>query len=168
VCHLAALHTQPLCPSTTAKIPRRETASPCSRPSPPHSVPCRPRLQSMMESLSDAEVQSASRKAFTAMPDLADALKEMTVLKGVGPATASALLAAHSPAVAPFMSDEVLLSALSLQRRPKHKALQTGPACIGPGVPMGQLRIMARSESRAAQNHRQLRRMASSVTGSSG
>jgi adenine-specific DNA glycosylase len=60
-----------------------------------------------VKGLDDAVVESASRKAFAALPDLRRA--ELTVLKGVGPATASAVLAAYAPDVAPFMSDEVSL-----------------------------------------------------------
>lgn len=52
-------------------------------------------------------VKSASRKAFEAIPDVSKAVSELTVLKGVGPATASAVLASYAPQVAPFMSDEV-------------------------------------------------------------
>ena len=60
-----------------------------------------------VKGLDDAVVESASRKAFAALPDLRRAITELTVLKGVGPATASAVLAAYAPDVAPFMSDEV-------------------------------------------------------------
>jgi hypothetical protein len=60
-----------------------------------------------VKGLDDAMVESASRKAFAALPDLSRAITELTVLKGVGPATASAVLAAYAPDVAPFMSDEV-------------------------------------------------------------
>jgi hypothetical protein len=60
-----------------------------------------------VKSLGEAVVESASRKAFAALPDLSKAIAELTVLKGIGPATASAVLAAYAPDVAPFMSDEV-------------------------------------------------------------
>lgn len=60
-----------------------------------------------MSSLDENLVESASAKAFAALPDLSKAVSELTVLKGVGPATASAVLAAYAPDVAPFMSDEV-------------------------------------------------------------
>lgn len=62
-----------------------------------------------VKSLDDAAVESASRKAFAALPNLSRAIGELTVLKGVGPATASAVLAAYAPDVASFMSDEVSL-----------------------------------------------------------
>ena len=75
----------------------------------------RPRLMDFVKGLDDAVVESASRKAFAALPDLSRAITELTVLKGVGPATASAVLAAYAPDVAPFMSDEVgLLYKMSL------------------------------------------------------
>lgn len=67
----------------------------------------RPRLLDYVSSLDEASVESASRRAFAALPDLSKAVSELTVLKGVGPATASAVLAAYAPDVAPFMSDEV-------------------------------------------------------------
>lgn len=72
----------------------------------------RPRLLSFVSSLSDAAVKDASLKAFAALPDVSKAVSGLTVLKGVGPATASAVLAAYAPDVAPFMSDEVLFSVL--------------------------------------------------------
>ncbi|CAL9145669.1 uncharacterized protein LOC135628597 [Musa acuminata AAA Group] len=72
----------------------------------------RPRLLDYVSSLDEASVDSASRRAFAALPDLSKAVSELTVLKGVGPATASAVLAAYAPDVAPFMSDEAMMAAM--------------------------------------------------------
>lgn len=69
----------------------------------------RPRLLSFVSSLDDAVVRDASGKAFASLPDVAKSISELTVLKGVGPATSSAVLAAYAPDVAPFMSDEVFV-----------------------------------------------------------
>ncbi|GAA0166021.1 hypothetical protein LIER_21274 [Lithospermum erythrorhizon] len=68
----------------------------------------RPRLMKLVESLKDEEVKEASKKAMKAMPDVGQAVRELSVLKGVGPATASAVLAAYAPNVVPFMSDEAM------------------------------------------------------------
>jgi 3-methyladenine DNA glycosylase/8-oxoguanine DNA glycosylase len=57
--------------------------------------------------LEEEEVELASKKAFASLPDLSEAISNLTVLKGVGPATASAILAVYAPDIAPFMSDEV-------------------------------------------------------------
>ncbi|XP_057973249.1 uncharacterized protein LOC131161480 [Malania oleifera] len=72
----------------------------------------RPRLLDYVSSLDESLVKSASQKAFQSLPDISKAVSELTVLKGVGPATASAVLAAYVPDVAPFMSDEAMLVAL--------------------------------------------------------
>ncbi|KAK3029113.1 hypothetical protein RJ639_038818 [Escallonia herrerae] len=71
-----------------------------------------PRLLDFVSSLEDEIVKSASEKAFKSLPDVSKAVSELTVMKGVGPATASAVLAAYSPDVAPFMSDEAMVAAL--------------------------------------------------------
>lgn len=62
-----------------------------------------------VSALDEDLAKSASQKAFQSLPDLSKAISELTALKGVGPATASAVLAAYAPDVAPFMSDEVNL-----------------------------------------------------------
>ncbi|XP_026382772.1 uncharacterized protein LOC113278041 [Papaver somniferum] len=72
----------------------------------------RPRLLDFVSSLDESLVESVSQKAFKALPDVSKAITELTVLKGVGPATASAVLAAYAPDVAPFMSDEAMVAAL--------------------------------------------------------
>ncbi|XP_006651771.1 uncharacterized protein LOC102722948 [Oryza brachyantha] len=72
----------------------------------------RPRLMDFVKGLEDAVVESASRKAFAALPDLRKAITELTALKGIGPATASAILAAYAPDAAPFMSDEAMVATL--------------------------------------------------------
>ncbi|KAJ3162487.1 hypothetical protein HDU86_004969 [Geranomyces michiganensis] len=69
----------------------------------------RPTLLAQVKANSNQSVVSASKAAFTKLQENKplEALAELSKLKGVGPATASAILSAHSPDV-PFMSDESL------------------------------------------------------------
>ncbi|CAL8379315.1 unnamed protein product [Gadus morhua 'NCC'] len=66
----------------------------------------RPRLQQLLASNAAAAVELCSRTAFSLLPDVRAAIAELSALKAVGPATASAVLAAGCPEHAAFMSDE--------------------------------------------------------------
>ncbi|KAK7111669.1 uncharacterized protein [Littorina saxatilis] len=75
----------------------------------------RPRLQQMVEENSAESVETASKKGFQALPSIKAAVEALTVLRAVGPATASAVLAAGAPQHAPFMADESMLALPGLQ-----------------------------------------------------
>ncbi|XP_021420846.2 uncharacterized protein zgc:112496 [Oncorhynchus mykiss] len=86
----------------------------------------RPRLQQLVASNSDEMVEKCSRKAFSLLPDVQAAITELSSLKALGPATASAVLAAGAPEQVAFMADEAVESIPGLgpiQYTPKHYAL---------------------------------------------
>ena len=72
----------------------------------------RPRLKQLISSNSPAEVEQTTKEAFslplTSLEKILAAVKALSVLKGVGPATATMILQAYSDDV-PFMSDEAML-----------------------------------------------------------
>ncbi|KAM4631787.1 uncharacterized protein O3C94_018376 [Discoglossus pictus] len=74
----------------------------------------RPRLQQLVSSNPEATVESCTSKAFKLLPDISAAINELCQLKGIGPATASAILAAGAPEVSAFMADEAVESIPSL------------------------------------------------------
>ncbi|XP_064595154.1 uncharacterized protein LOC135461838 [Liolophura sinensis] len=75
----------------------------------------RPRLTQMVAENSEDLVKESSREAFKKLPDVIGAISCLTVLKAVGPATASAVLAAGCPDEVPFMADESMLAIPGLQ-----------------------------------------------------
>jgi len=71
----------------------------------------RPRLKELVTMNSPRVVEQESRKAFRALfkkDDLAAAIQYLCNLKGIGPATASAIVTAAAPDRAAFMADECL------------------------------------------------------------
>ncbi|XP_041937806.1 uncharacterized protein zgc:112496 [Alosa sapidissima] len=86
----------------------------------------RPRLQQLIGSNSEEVVQSCSIKAFGLLPDVQAAILELSTLKGMGPATASAVLAAGAGEEVAFMADESVESIPELrpvQYTAKHYSL---------------------------------------------
>jgi hypothetical protein len=67
----------------------------------------RPRNLMLVRSNSDELVLEASRRAFALVPDARAPVDALVALKGVGPATASAALAALRPDTYPFFDDRV-------------------------------------------------------------
>merc|ERR1711990_885691 len=73
----------------------------------------RPRLKDLIQMNTPRVVMQETKKAFRAIDkrkDIEAAVSALSNLKGVGPAMASAVLAAGCPELAPFMADECLLS----------------------------------------------------------
>jgi len=73
----------------------------------------RPRLKDLIQMNTPRVVMQETKKAFRAIDkkkDLEAAVSALSNLKGVGPAMASAVLAAGAPEIAPFMADELLMS----------------------------------------------------------
>ncbi|KAG0206485.1 hypothetical protein BGX28_002068 [Mortierella sp. GBA30] len=69
----------------------------------------RPSLAKLAASNADVDVRRISQEAFTLVPrNLKAAITKMAELKGVGPATASAILCAGAPNEVPFMADETM------------------------------------------------------------
>ncbi|KAL8175432.1 UNVERIFIED_CONTAM: hypothetical protein K2H54_024876 [Gekko kuhli] len=89
----------------------------------------RPRLQQLVATNSSEAVESCTEKAFQLLPDVAAAISELSRLKAVGPATASAILAAGAPEAAAFMADEAMESIpglVPIQYTLKHYMLYLG------------------------------------------
>ncbi|KAJ8245780.1 hypothetical protein GJAV_G00260240 [Gymnothorax javanicus] len=75
----------------------------------------RPRLQQLVATNSSESVESCTKKAFGLLPDITAAITELSSLKALGPATASAVLAAGAPDQAAFMADEAVESIPALR-----------------------------------------------------
>ncbi|XP_072932081.1 uncharacterized protein Amun isoform X2 [Epargyreus clarus] len=67
-----------------------------------------PQLSYLIKVNTPRAVMQETKKAFRKLPNIESAMTALSNLKGVGTATASALLAAASPDIAPFMADECL------------------------------------------------------------
>ncbi|HET6313162.1 MAG TPA: hypothetical protein VFH60_04950 [Chloroflexia bacterium] len=61
----------------------------------------------LVEGNSESDVEQTSREALAAVPDPRKPVSLLVRLAGVGPATASAVLSAHSPQVYPFFDELV-------------------------------------------------------------
>lgn len=69
-----------------------------------------PQLNYLIKVNTPRAVMNETKKAFKKLPNLEQAITALSNLKGVGTTTASALLAAAAPDIAPFMADECLLA----------------------------------------------------------
>ena len=93
----------------------------------------RPTLKALVQQNEAKQVESTTRKGFAEFSGdkSTDALKTLTTLRGIGPATASLLLSVYDPDNAPFFSDELfrlvlLLHHLMVQlHAPLHTASQS-------------------------------------------
>lgn len=65
-----------------------------------------PQLSYLIKVNTPRAVMAETKKAFRKLPNIESAMAALSNLKGVGTATASAVLAAASPDIAPFMADE--------------------------------------------------------------
>jgi hypothetical protein len=80
----------------------------------------------MAQSNDNALVRSQTKKAFELLSEsdsidtAKEALTALSVLRGIGPATSSAILALFRPETLPFMSDEALEYAADLGEKPKY------------------------------------------------
>ncbi|KAM6951144.1 uncharacterized protein FYW47_014670 [Aplochiton taeniatus] len=86
----------------------------------------RPRLQQLVATNGEEAVEKTSKKAFSLLPDIQAAITELSTLRALGPATASAVLAAGGPEHAAFMADEAVESIAGLgpiKYTAKHYAL---------------------------------------------
>jgi hypothetical protein len=93
-------------------------------------------LQQLIAANSATDVRSQSEKAFAELSDAADipaiisAVKTLSELKGVGPATATMVLQAKSDRI-PFMSDEAMVQILACDRKSLKYDLKTCNLFIG-------------------------------------
>lgn len=86
----------------------------------------RPRLEQLAGSNPNEIVKNITREAFSLLSDSTsienakESLLKLNSLKGIGPATSSAILSLFSPGSLPFMSDESLKFAAGLNDKPKY------------------------------------------------
>ncbi|XP_074135881.1 uncharacterized protein LOC141549818 isoform X2 [Sminthopsis crassicaudata] len=68
----------------------------------------RPRLQNLVATNTEELVKQCTAAAFSLLPNVEAAITELSQLKAVGPATASAILTAGAPETTAFMADEAV------------------------------------------------------------
>jgi len=66
----------------------------------------RPSILDLVRTNTETAIKNVTKKAFKKMPNIHAAITALTQLKGIAPATASAILVAHSPDLCPYMAEE--------------------------------------------------------------